>query len=76
MSALGGVWVPVNIMPQLMKTIAEFSPLNWALTGYYELFLKSGNWDAIQGNVIKLTLFSIICLLLSYLLHKVKHKMQ
>jgi ABC-2 type transport system permease protein len=76
MSALGGVWIPVNIMPELMKTISEFSPLNWALTGYYELFIKGGGWTDIQYNVMKLFSFFIICLISSYILHKAKHKLQ
>jgi len=76
MSALGGVWVPVNIMPEIMKTISSLSPLNWALTGYYELFIKGGGWEQIQMNILKLSIFFIICLSIAYFLHKVKHKLQ
>ncbi len=76
MSALGGVWVPVNIMPKIMQTISGFSPLNWALTGYYELFIKGGNWYDIQYNVIKLLIFFMLCLTGSYFLYKAKHKLQ
>lgn len=76
MSALGGVWVPINIMPEMMKTIAGFSPLNWALTGYYELFIKGRGFEAIQFNVLKLAIFFIACLFISYALYKTKHKLQ
>ncbi len=66
MSALGGIWVPMNIMPEVMQKISSCSPLNWALRGYYELFIKGGGWPAIQTEVIKLSVFFIVCLAISY----------
>jgi ABC-2 type transport system permease protein len=30
LSALGGLWVPVEAMPQLMRRIADFTPTYWA----------------------------------------------
>lgn len=72
MSALGGIWVPLNIMPPVMQTISSLSPLNWALMGYYELFIKGGDWYAIQFQVLKLLLFFIVALAISYRLYKLK----
>jgi ABC-2 type transport system permease protein len=72
MSALGGIWVPVNIMPPVMQTISSLSPLNWALTGYYELFIKGGDWYAIQYQVLKLGLFFVFSIVISYRLYKLK----
>lgn len=76
MSSLGGVWVPVNLMPETMKYIAELSPLNWALTGYYELFIKGSGWGEIKFNVLKLFSFFIACITSSFFIYKVKHKFQ
>lgn len=76
MAALGGVWVPMNIMPEVMRTIAGYSPLNWALTGYYELFIKGNGFEAIQNNVLQLMIFFIICTLASFALYKAKYKIQ
>jgi ABC-2 type transport system permease protein len=75
MSALGGIWVPLNIMPEHMQQIANISPLNWALKGYYELFIKGGGWQDIQWQVLKLTLFFVSSVLLSYYFHNVKRRM-
>jgi ABC-2 type transport system permease protein len=72
MSALGGIWVPLNIMPHFMQTISSLSPLNWALMGYYELFIKGGDWAAIQFQVLKLMVFFIAALAISYRLYKLK----
>ncbi|UXP33045.1 ABC transporter permease [Reichenbachiella agarivorans] len=74
MSALGGIWVPLNIMPEHMQQIANISPLNWALKGYYELFIKSGDWYDIQWQVLKLTLFFVFSVSLSYYFHKIKRR--
>ena len=75
MSALGGIWVPLNIMPHFMQTVSSLSPLNWALMGYYELFIKGGDWFAIQFQVIKLVVFFIVALAVSYRLFKLKMRL-
>ncbi len=75
MSALGGIWVPLNIMPHFMQTISSFSPLNWALLGYYELFIKGGDWHAIQYQVMKLFIFFVSALLISYRVYKFKTRL-
>ncbi|MDH5476621.1 MAG: ABC transporter permease, partial [Cyclobacteriaceae bacterium] len=75
MSALGGIWVPINIMPETMQVIANISPLNWALKGYYELFIKGGGWQEIQIQVVKLFLFFVFSVVLSYYFYNLKRKL-
>lgn len=72
LSALGGIWVPVSVMPKIMQSIAELSPLNWALNGFYELFIKDGNWSDIQSNVLKLAVFSVLSLISSFYIYRTK----
>lgn len=76
LSALGGIWVPLNIMPDYMQQIANISPLNWALKGYYELFIKGGDWSSIQLQVIKLGIFFILSALVSFYFHRVKRSLE
>ena len=76
MSALGGIWVPINIMPETMQEIANISPLNWALKGYYELFIKGGGWPQIQIQVVKLIVFFVFSVLLSYYFYNLKRKFE
>ena len=59
LSALGGIWVPTYIMPELMRNISAFSPLNWALEGFYKLFLRGANTYAILADMVKLLLFFV-----------------
>ncbi|MCC6258167.1 MAG: ABC transporter permease [Chitinophagaceae bacterium] len=57
LSALGGIWVPSYVMPGAMRTISSYSPLNWSLSGFYELFLRGGGFSKIWPEILKLILF-------------------
>lgn len=40
LSALGGMMVPVFVMPNFMKTLALFTPHAWALSGYHDVIIR------------------------------------
>ena len=42
LAALGGVWVPVFMMPNFMQFISNLSPMNWGLNAFYDVFLRNG----------------------------------
>lgn len=44
LSALGGIWVPVELLPSMLQTVANISPLHWALQGVQAIILRDGNW--------------------------------
>lgn len=62
LSALGGIWVPTYVMPEAMRQISVFSPLNWSLDGYYQLFLRQGGLRDILIYSLKLFMFFVITL--------------
>ncbi|SDJ83056.1 ABC transporter permease [Sediminibacillus albus] len=39
---LGGLWMPVEIMPDLLQKISRFVPQYWGLEGYKEIILNDG----------------------------------
>jgi ABC-2 type transport system permease protein len=39
-SAMGGVWVPVEILPESMRLVALASPLHWSLDAVNEVILR------------------------------------
>ncbi|RLD85780.1 MAG: hypothetical protein DRJ09_12495 [Bacteroidetes bacterium] len=57
MAAMGGIWVPVFMMTDLMKTISKLSPLNWALDGYSSILLRHSGIDGILTDVLLLSGF-------------------
>lgn len=74
LSALGGIWVPTYVMPELMRNISVFSPLNWSLEGFYELFLRGGDASSVIGASIKLILFFVFTMAIASLINRVKRK--
>ncbi|MFC1732894.1 ABC transporter permease [candidate division KSB1 bacterium] len=65
-AALGGVWVPIFVMPDYMQTLSNFSPLHWCLESFYVLFLKGGNWSDLNKTILPLAGFIISCQLITF----------
>lgn len=66
LAALGGIWVPVFVMPKIMQEISVFSPLNWALDGFYTILLRNGSFAEIIFPSGLLFVFFCITLLIAY----------
>lgn len=64
-SAIGGIWVPAYVMPSIMRTISEISPLKWAMDGFYGLFLRGEGFVDILPHFFKLAVFFAVCLLIA-----------
>ena len=59
LTALGGLWVPVYLMPEVMRNIATWSPLNWAHVGFIDLFLRQATIADVFPQIAKLLFFFI-----------------
>lgn len=59
-AALGGIMIPVFIMPQGMQTLSQLSPMAWALNGFLEVLIRDGNVSSILVPSGKLMLLGII----------------
>jgi ABC-2 type transport system permease protein len=70
LSAIGGVWVPVYVMPEILQTISRFSPMSWGLESFNDLFLRQASIQTILPNVLRLTGFSLVTLFISVIIHK------
>ncbi|OFX22470.1 MAG: hypothetical protein A2041_08235 [Bacteroidetes bacterium GWA2_31_9b] len=64
-AALGGIWVPIYVMPHTMRIFSQFSPLNWGLSGFYDVFLRNGDILTVLPEVLKLLLFFVIMLMIA-----------
>ena len=74
LSALGGIWVPAYIMPEMMRTISELSPLNWALDGFYALFLRGEGFVDVLPHFAKLVMFFLVCIAIASVIRRVKSR--
>lgn len=63
MAALGGVMVPLFVMPPVMQEIASYSPMNWALEGLLNVLLRSGGMASILSEVGQLLGFASLMLI-------------
>lgn len=66
LAAIGGVWVPTFVMPDVMKKVALISPLNWGLEAFYGIFLRNFGLKEIFPEVAKLLAFFLATLGGSY----------
>ncbi|MBO6200773.1 MAG: ABC transporter permease [Chryseobacterium sp.] len=67
LAAIGGIWVPVFLMPEFMQKIAAFSPMNWGLNAYYDIILRNSGIGEIAKELIFLFLFYIAMVTISLL---------
>ncbi|MBB6370957.1 ABC transporter permease [Chryseobacterium shigense] len=59
LAAIGGIWVPVFLMPEFMQTVAKFSPMNWGLNAYYDIILRNSGIAGIAKELAFLFAFYI-----------------
>ena len=57
LAALGGVWVPVFVMPKFMQLVSKVSPMNWGLEAFYDVFLRNVGFGKILPEISLLLLF-------------------
>lgn len=69
-SALGGIWVPTEILPSLMQKIAKASPLNWCLEGINQVILRNQGISGVVATFGLLSAFGVVLILLPLLIRK------
>jgi ABC-2 type transport system permease protein len=72
LAAIGGIWVPVFVMPPILQTLSALSPLNWSLEIFNDLFLRDASLGDILPGLLKLLTFSGVALSLSIFVHQAK----
>jgi ABC-2 type transport system permease protein len=72
LAAIGGVWVPVFIMPPLFRTISSVSPLNWGMNGFYDILVRNAELSQVIHYALWLLLFSLGCQFIALYYHKMK----
>ena len=73
-AAIGGVMVPVYLMPETMQDISAYSPLAWGLNGFLDIFVRGADFWSVLPNVFSLFLFSLVALVISIFLFKFRNQ--
>ena len=74
LSALGGIWIPVEIMPPILQHIALLSPLHWSLKAVDEVILRNGDFADIIKPMLLLIAFGIVLWILSLYMNTKRFK--
>ncbi len=69
LAAIGGVWVPVYVLPHSMQVASSISPLSWGLELCNDIFLRNTGFRSLLPHIMKLLVFASACLGLSYFFH-------
>ncbi len=72
LAAIGGVWVPVFLMPKFMQLVSNISPMNWGLNAFYDVFLRQGGLKEVLPEIGLLLLFFIVTVAISVIYDKKK----
>lgn len=72
LAAIGGVWVPTFAMPEMMRQLANISPMNWGLEAYYTLFLRQGSLVEIAPYLLLLFGFFVLTLVIALVIYDKK----
>ena len=71
-SALGGIIVPVYLMPEPMQLISNLSPLAWALDAFYDILLRGKQIKDVLPEAGYLLLFGMTASGISHISLKYK----
>lgn len=72
LAAIGGIWVPIFMMPKFMQFFAKLSPMHWGIEAYYNVLLRNGNLVSIVPQLLYFFIFFVITVGISVLIDKFK----
>lgn len=64
-AAIGGIMLPTYLMPDKLQTLSQYSPLYWGQNAFIDVLVRQLGFMALLPSLIKLIIFSVLCLLLS-----------
>lgn len=73
LAALGGVWVPVFVMPRFMQLLSNISPMHWGLNAFYDVFLRDTGFGEIVPEIALLFAFFIITTVIAIIYNERKN---
>jgi ABC-2 type transport system permease protein len=62
LSAIGGIWVPLEIMPPKMQFVGHLTPMNWGLDAINDIYLRNAGVGHIWDNALKLLGLCVVML--------------
>lgn len=64
-AAIGGIMIPVFMMPEFIQPLSNISPLHWGHEAFIDIFLRGSDITMLLPNLAKLLGFFVVTILLS-----------
>jgi ABC-2 type transport system permease protein len=68
-SALGGAWVPLEIMGPAFQTIGRFTPVAWGMDGFKNILIRGGGMADVLMPALVLLGYGVFFLLLALIFY-------
>jgi ABC-2 type transport system permease protein len=66
-AALGGIMIPVYVMPRFMQDLSVVSPLAWGLNAFQDVFVREGTLRAAAPELACLSSFFVLTIIIAWL---------
>lgn len=70
---LGGIFLPVYMMPEPLKVASVISPVRWGIDSFLDIFVREAGFKSIGLNLIRMLIFFLLSLVIA-LLYFVRRK--
>jgi len=65
LAILGGIFLPIYMMPAPLRYISMISPLRWGIDSFLDLFVRNGDLRDIWPNILRLNSFFALALIIA-----------
>ncbi len=69
-AVLGGLWFPIDLMPEAVQTISRFTPQYWAQKGFQDIMLRGAHASGIGYSLLVLALVASAGLIIALLRYR------
>jgi ABC-2 type transport system permease protein len=64
-AAIGGIMLPIYLMPEPLKLMSDYSPLFWAQNMFIKILVRETSWSGIKVELASLICFFVATVLLA-----------
>ncbi len=72
LAAVGGIWVPIFMMPPFFRWFSGASPLNWGLNGFYDILIRNASLPDVLHYAVKMVVFAFACVMVALYFHRLR----
>jgi len=72
LAAVGGIWVPIFMMPPFFRVFSAASPMNWGLNGFYDILVRNASLTDVLHYGVWMILFAFFCVIVALYYHRLR----